>query len=182
MSHSRPRESTRRSMAPQTATIASRPEIAALQRARCEAQRASVMQPTVANCVTSGPPHRQVMDEAQRASVIQPTVANRVRSGPPHCQGMNEAQRASVIQPRVARSATLGPAPHQGMNPDGVPSIGDPWHTPDDQPLNRRNPVGVRVMRDALPRVAAAPQPWALSRNPFGIDPLPSRLPEGLAR
>ena len=32
-----------------------------------------------------------------------------------------------------------------------------------------RNPVGVVVLSDHLPRVARSSQPWALGRNPFGI-------------
>ena len=37
--------------------------------------------------------------------------------------------------------------------------------------ISGRNPVGVVAYAVHLPRVARPSQPWALSRNPFGILP-----------
>jgi hypothetical protein len=99
--------------------------------------------------------------KAQRASVMLPSSL--------------EAQRASVIQPRVRR--TLGDEQTQNVfspNPNGVPSIVE-GPTATIRRLDRRNPVGVRgqrVVRVCLPRVAASPQPWAILRNPVGIQKL----------
>jgi hypothetical protein len=46
---------------------------------------------------------------------------------------------------------------------------------------HRRNPVGVVGLCTFSPKVARSSQPWALSRNPFGIHLRNSRKALGLA-
>ena len=72
-----------------------------------------------------------------------------------------ERQRRSIIQPRVGATQERLPwdCRKENINPNGVASSGAWWMQP-FQGWMRRGPV---------PRVAAAPQPWAERRNPVGI-------------
>jgi len=59
-----------------------------------------------------------------------------------------------------AARATLGKIYEMNLNPNGVASC---------SLRIRHNPVGVGVFCDIEPRVARGAQPWALGRNPVGI-------------
>jgi len=62
--------------------------------------------------------------------------------------------------------ATLGKCSSEIHNPNGVASGSQNG----GQPQCARNPVGVDNAALRLPRVARGSQPWALMRNPFGIE------------
>jgi len=62
--------------------------------------------------------------------------------------------------------ATLGKHRSGIPNPNGVGSSSQTWRLAS----MRRNPVGVDNSALRLPRVARGSQPWALMRNPFGIE------------
>src|SRR6266702_3728227 len=73
-----------------------------------------------------------------------------------------ESRRDSVLQPRVARDelpwvrAGEEPATPTGLWLEDTANIGT-------------TPLGLSVFARFFPRVARPSQPWALSRNPFGI-------------
>src|SRR6266567_7513908 len=71
-----------------------------------------------------------------------------------------QSQRDCVIKPRVARhELPWVDRPRRFQSQRGCVTL--LWFS--------RNPVGVVPIRAGLPRVARSSQPWALRRNPFGI-------------
>ena len=77
-----------------------------------------------------------------------------------------ESQRDSDSQPKVGRPAALGKRPETMNNPNGVVALSATG-------TEAATPLGLKILTDAVPKVARASQPWALGRNPFGIDPQP---------
>src|SRR6266567_1646630 len=75
-----------------------------------------------------------------------------------------ESQRDSATKPRVAKNELPWEnAPHIGDNPERVVAD-DNGNKTMPQPLWGCEPSVT------FPRVARSSQPWALSRNPFGIE------------
>src|SRR5213075_696733 len=76
----------------------------------------------------------------------------------------SESQRDSATKPRVARNELPWEnAPHIGDNPERVVA---------DDNGDRTMPQPLRGCESfvTFPRVARSSQPWALLRNPFGIE------------
>ena len=74
-----------------------------------------------------------------------------------------QSQRDCVLQPRVASSELPWVPARMDCNPNGAPT--GLSHGPATEPQPRRG----CLLSNTLPRVARSSQPWALSRNPFGI-------------
>ena len=83
-----------------------------------------------------------------------------------------ESQRDSAPKPRVARNELPWVRDVGESNPERVAARGGRKTQPG------HNPVGVVGSWRDLPRVARSSQPWALLRNPFGIENVPACGPK----
>jgi len=87
------------------------------------------------------------------------TAGKQKSSGTRESPAVLQSQRDCVFQPRVARNATLGCCRGDFQPQRGCVKF----------PPSSRNPVGVVCLLPRFPRVARSSQPWALCRNPVGI-------------
>ena len=111
-----------------------------------------------------------------RTGRINPPAAETARQEMPNLHG--RARVLSYHYPQVWAAFRPIPTglrpPAQGCEPASYPGCSRPGRfNPNGvaafRPTHGHNPVGVGRMRAGFPRVARASQPWALGRNPVGI-------------